>query len=165
MDDVYLLLGFLLAAITATLTLLMLITFRRERRISVLSSLLSTLLSLVMLPIFVAVSGARLNPVIGVPALIFGLLLGFLRGQTMRLYFKGNHVMGRHSLLFLFFWGGSLILTQLFSLFESNLWAAAGLIPLYLTTGTQVGMYGNILLRRIAMQPPRGPMQLPKYRR
>ena len=46
---------------TAAMTLVMLFTYRVPRRIAVLPLLLSTVLSLIALPVFVWLSGARLN--------------------------------------------------------------------------------------------------------
>lgn len=61
--------------------------------------------------------------------------------------------MGRHSLFFLLGWGGSLALGTLLNLFGSALLASLGLLPLFLNTGTQVGINANIFLRRLIMQP------------
>ena len=157
MNERWSLLSYVLAALTVVLTLLMLVTFRSEKRISFLSSFLSAVLSMVLLPVFLAVTGARLNPILGVPVLVLGLLVGFAKGQTMRLYYKGNGVMGRHSLLFLLFWGTSLVAVQLLTTLESRLWSSVGLLPVFFTTGTQVGMYTNLALRRLLIRPPKMP--------
>ena len=110
-------------------------------------------LSVATLPIFMLLSGARLNLLLAFPIMAFGLLMGFLRGQTTRLYYKEGQVMGRHSLFFLLGWGGSLALGTLLNLFGSALLASIGLLPLFLNTGTQVGINANIFLRRLVMQP------------
>lgn len=154
MDTILRLIGFLGAGLTAAMTVLMLFTFRQERPISTFSPFLSAVLSLVMLPVFILLSGAWLNLLLAIPILALGLLVGFLRGLTTRLTYKDGQVVGRNSLLFLLGWGGSLVLAQLLNLFGSVLLASVGLMPVFLSTGTQVGMNGNVFLRRLMMQPP-----------
>ncbi len=154
MDTIFRLIGFLSAVFTVAMTILMLFTFRKERRVGLFAPLLSAVLSLVMLPVFILLSGARLNPLLAIPLFAFGLLIGFLRGLTTRLYYKGGQVVGRNSMLFLLGWGGSLVIAQLLNLLGSALLASVGLMPLFLSTGTQVGMNANIFLRRLMMRPP-----------
>jgi hypothetical protein len=153
METIFRLIGFLSAVLTVAMTVLMLFTFRRERPISTFSPFLSAILSLVMLPVFTLLSGARLNPLLAIPILALGLLIGFLRGLTTRLTYKDGQVVGRNSLLFLLGWGGSLVLAQFLNLFGSAFLASIGLMPVFLSTGTQVGMNGNVFLRRLMMQP------------
>ena len=83
-----------------------------------------------------------------------GVLVGVIRGQATRLYFQGQQVVARNSMLFLLGWIASLLISQLLTTFGSVLWAAVGLMPLFVSTGTQVGMQGNILVRRLLMRPP-----------
>jgi hypothetical protein len=98
-------------------------------------------------------SGARLNIAVAIPVMALGLLIGFLRGQTTRLFHQNGKVMGQHSLFFLVGWGGSLALGILLNSFGSALMASIGLLPLFLNTGTQVGINANIFLRRLFMAP------------
>ena len=154
MEIIFRLIAFLSAVFTLAMTVLMLFTFRKERRINVFSPLWSAALSLVMLPVFILLSGARLNLLLAIPILALGLLVGFLRGLTTRLTYKGGQIVGRNSRLFLLGWGGSLVLAQLLNLFGSAFLASVGLMPVFLSTGTQVGMNGNVFLRRLMMQPP-----------
>ena len=146
---VFRLISFLSIGITTVLVVVMLLTFRKERRIGAASLLISIGLSLIMLPIFILLSGARLNLLIGLPLLAIGLLVGIRRGFATRLYLKDGHVMGRHSLLFLAGWGLSLVLAQILNLTASRLLASVGLMPMFLSTGTQVGITSNLLLRRL----------------
>jgi hypothetical protein len=138
-------------------TIWMLISFRRERRIRASALLLSVALCLVMLPAFMLLSGARLNLWVGLPVLAVGLLVGFLRGGSTRLYYRNEEVVGKHSWWFLLGWGLSLALAQLLNLFGSALLSSLGLAPMFLSTGTQVGINGSMLLRRLRMRPPPAP--------
>jgi hypothetical protein len=154
MDLVLRLVGLLGSLFTLAITILMVFRFRKERRISAISSFMAALLSLILLPAFILLSGARLNLLLGLAILVLGLAVGFLRGMTTRLRYQGEDVVGKNSVLFLLGWGGSLALAQLLNLFGSAFLASVGLVPVFLSTGTQVGMNTNILIRRLLMKPP-----------
>ena len=154
MDTIFRLIGLLAALFTVASTAFMLLTFRKERPIGAVSPIVAMALSLAMLPIFMFLSGARLNLLLAAPALAIGLVLGILRGQATRLHYRDGEVMGRHSLFFLLGWGASLALNQGLNLLGSALLASAALLPLFLSTGTQVGINANLFLRRLVVQPP-----------
>ena len=165
MDTILHVISLVGTVLTGAMTILMVFTFRKARRIGLLSPLTSMAVSLVMLPLFILLSGARLNWLVGVPVLAVGLVVGFLRGLTTRLYHdERGQVVGRNSVLFLVGWGGSLALAQLVNTLGSALLASVGLIPMFLTTGTQVGMNANIAIRRLMMRHPaaRTPVGLPE---
>jgi len=153
MDLLYRVISLLAILFTGAMTLVMLFTYRRPRQVRVLALLLSLLLSLIALPLFIWLSGARLNLWLGVPAFVLGLVVGTIRGLTTRLSYEGGQVVARRSWLFLLGWGASLVLAQALAMAGSALLAAAGLIPLYLATGTEVGIQANLLLRRIFLRP------------
>jgi hypothetical protein len=117
MDLVLRLVGLLGSLFTLAITILMVFRFRKERRISAISSFMAALLSLILLPAFILLSGARLNLLLGLAILVLGLAVGFLRGMTTRLRYQGEDVVGKNSVLFLLGWGGSLALAQLLNLF------------------------------------------------
>ena len=153
-DIIYRLISLLSIGFTVVLIVVTLVTFRKERRIGTFSLLLSAGLSLIILPVFILLSGARLRLLIGLPLLMIGLLVGVLRGFATRIYYRGGHVVGKHSLWFLAGWGLSMVLAQLLALAGSTLLAAVALMPMYLSTGTQVGITGNLLLRRLFLRAP-----------
>ena len=138
--------------VTAVITLVTLVTFRKERPIPRFSPLWSAVLSLLLLPLFMLLSGARLNALVAVPILLVGLVIGLLRGLATRLHYKDGKVVGKNSMLFLLGWGSSLVLAQLLNLLGSALATSLGLIPLFLSTGTEVGMNGSVFLRRVKMR-------------
>lgn len=154
MDAMFYLIGFLGAVFTLVMTIVMLLSFRKERRITTLSPFLSAALTFVMLPVFILFSGARLSGWVGLPALVLGLVVGLVRGSSTRLYYRDGQVMGKQSTWFLLGWGGSLVLAQLLNLLGSATLSSIGLAPVFLSTGTQVGINANLFLRRLRMRPP-----------
>jgi len=149
----YTILSILSSLFAVVMTVVMLFSFRKPRRITAFSSLISAFISLIMPVIFLAITGAKPDFRLALPFFSFGLLLGFLRGLTMKLEFVGDQVVGRHSILFLLMWGFSLALNQALSTFDSTILMAVGLIALFLSTGTQVGFYGILAVRRLALIP------------
>ena len=155
MDLIFQIITVVGAVFTLAMTAWMVLSFRKERPIGVLPTLISVVLSLILLPVFVLLTGVRLNLLVAVPLLAQGLMLGGLRGFTTRLYRRADgRVMGKRSWLFLLAWGGSLALAQVLNLLDSALYASLGLVPMVLTTGTQVGADATILLRRLRMRSP-----------
>jgi hypothetical protein len=157
MENVSGIIGLVFAFITVALTIVALITFRKERRLTRLSTFISLLLSLAMLPLFTALSGAQLNPLLGWPLLVLGLLVGLIWGRSTRLYYRDEKVMGKRSLFHLVGWGLSWALSQFLALFDSALLAALGLVPIFFTTGTQVGTQANLLFRLLFLKKTSGP--------
>jgi hypothetical protein len=147
-------LNLLLSFFTLAMTGVMLFNFRKPRRVTVFSSLISALISLILPVIFLAITGEKPDLRLTLPFFSFGLILGFLRGVTMKLEFFEGQVVGRHSILFLFLWGFSLALNQALSTFNSSIILAVGLISLFISTGTQVGFYGILAARRLVLVPP-----------
>ena len=143
----------LLSLLTLILTGVMLFTFRKPRRITGVSSLVSVAISLFIPVIFLAISGSRPDLRLMLPLFSVGLLLGYLRGVTMKLEFVGDQVVGRHSRIFLLLWGFSLALNQGLSTFSSSILIGFGLASLFLSTGTQVGFYGILAARRMGLLP------------
>ena len=140
-------------AVTVVLTLVMLFTFRKDRPIKPRTLLLSALVSLVMLPVLMLLTRTRLNPVVALPALALGLLVGGFRGRTTKLVYRDGIVVGRNSMFFLLGWAAGLLLAQAMNVLGSALLSSLGIIPLFLSTGTQVGMSGDLLVRRLRLKP------------
>lgn len=153
MEFVWRSLTILSALVTGGATLTMLLTYRRERRIRAGSLLVSMAIGIVTLVAFALISGARTSPLIAVPVLAFGLLVGTVRGWTTRLSVRDGQVVGRGSPVFLLGWAGSFVVAQLLNLLGSALLASTGLILLFLSTGTQVGMNANTLIRCLIARP------------
>ena len=148
METVLSLFNLICAGITFLLVILMVITFRKPRAIGRFAPLLSILLSLLLLALFWILSGAHLPWLVAVPLFALGLALGGVIGFTARMYPQGGRVMGRHSWLFLLGWGASLVLAQLLVWTSWPLAASLGLAPLVLSTATNVGREGAMLVRR-----------------
>jgi pSer/pThr/pTyr-binding forkhead associated (FHA) protein len=148
METFFRIVGLVAVVLSCAMVAVMLLTFRKEQPVGRFSPLLSALLSLVTLPLFLLFSGARLNDLCAMPILICGSLVGWVQARTTRLYRSNGRVMARRSLWFLVAWFASLLLAQFLSVVGSVLLASVALIPLFFSTGTQLGLNGSIFVRR-----------------
>ena len=100
------------------------------------------------MPLYLLLSGARLNRAIALPALLVGTIVGLVRGATARLSGSDGQVWVQVGGCYALLWGGSLLVAQVALLLGSLLWAALGLLPLYLATGSEVAYHATLFLRR-----------------
>ena len=154
MDTIYSILGIAATVVSGILVVLMLLTYRKQTPVGPFAPLLSILLSLVMLLVVVHLSEAGLNALCAGPVLVSGLFLGLVQGLSTKLAYKDGRVMRQRSRLFLVGWFGSLVLTQLLNVVGSTLAISLSLMPLYASTGAQLGLNGSIFVRRLRLQPP-----------
>ncbi len=145
--------NYICSIVTLALTALMLVSYRKPKRFQASNQYFSIGLSLVTLILFVLISGARLNFAIGMVLFILGAVFGVVRGMTVKMYTVDEEVIHRNSMLSLAGWGGSLAFSSIFSSFDSAILAAIGLIPLFFSTGTQIGTDCILLLRRRSIKP------------
>jgi len=155
MNAIFRIIGSLGGLFAVGMTIFSAISYRKPRKISLLSSLFSGMIALLSLGVLIFLGNIRIEPIIGLPLIVLGLLLGFLRGQAVKLRWEDEVVIGRNSILFLIVWGFSLALSQFLGLLGSTLLASLGLIPAVLSTGLQLGYYGNIFTRRLFMRSGR----------
>lgn len=144
-------LTYLFSIITLALTVRMLWLYPKPKKFNLSSIFSSITLSLGTLVVFILVSGARLNLLIGVVLFILGGGWGMIRGFTIKMYPQEGDVIVRNSALSLLGYGGSLALSSLMNSFDSALLAALGLIPLFMSTGTSVAIKSTLLVRRLFM--------------
>ena len=142
--------------LTVVGTLIMVFTYRRERVLSVSALGLNVALSVVMVTTFGVLAGPGLKPLVAGAAVLVGLGIGLLRGLFTRLAVRDGQVVGRHSPLFLLGWGLSFAMAGVLNLLDSVLAAAAGMLALYLSTGTQVALNSWLLIRCLMLHPTGG---------
>jgi hypothetical protein len=135
--------------LTLGATIATVVTTRAPRRLSAGSALLSALLAAGLLPLFLLLGGVRLNIAIAVPALVVGGIVGLIRGTATRLTAHEGQVWAQVGGCYALLWGASLLVAQVALVLGSPLWAALGLIPLCLATGSEVAYHATLLVRRL----------------
>lgn len=154
LENIFTVLNLVCSGLSLILTILMLLSYRKPKRFRPGALLFSILFAVVTLPVFILISGARLNWIVGVVLFFLGALFGAVRAMTIKLYYQQDEVIGRNSMLSLAGWGGSLAFSMLMNVFDSAFLASLGLSPLVLATGTQIALNAVLLLRRLVMRPP-----------
>jgi len=79
--------------------------------------------------------------------LIFGAGFGFAWGTTTTLDIQEDKVVGKRSVLYIYFWVASLAITQVLALIAKANVVAIGLVGMFFSTGASLGTNGNILYR------------------
>ena len=79
--------------------------------------------------------------------LIFGAGFGFAWGTTTRLKMQDNHIIGKRSVLYIYFWLASILVTQVLAFFAKTNVVAFGLAGMFFSTGASLGTNSNIIYR------------------
>lgn len=149
MDGLDRLLPIAAAACTVVMTVVMLITFRKPRRLSLGSSLLNMILVSGTPLVYIILSGIGLHLALALPLCLSGLLVGFARGQSAEIVIQEGKTYLKTSLLALLGWGFSLVLVQALSMLQMSWLSSLGLLPVYFSTGINLGLQGNLFLRQL----------------
>lgn len=155
-----LLAGLLGLAGTALLVLsvaVMLLTWRRARRVTAWSQIVPVLVSVVTVAIFVATVPSRTEPVVLLASAAFGVLAGGVWALTDRLSTEGGRVLGTGTPWHLVVWAGVLVVNQAVALVGGR-GPAVTMTLLFLSLGLVVGRSGVTLARSAFLRPaPRLP--------
>ncbi|HKJ28177.1 MAG TPA: hypothetical protein VJ965_11090 [Anaerolineales bacterium] len=146
--------NYVCSIVNTILMVLMLVSYRKPKKFKISDQFLSILLTLVTLPVYMWISGARLNILIAVGLIILGGVYGVIRGLTVKMYYVDDEIIGRNSMLSLAAYCGSLVISNIMNTFDSTLLASLGLAPLCVSTGIQFALNGTLILRKLLMRRP-----------
>ena len=120
---------------------------KKTNRMRARSHLMSIVFSVLMLVFNVLVlKGARINWGF-VLFLIFGAGFGLAWGKTTVLNIQEDKVIGKRSILYIYFWIASLAITQVLAFVAKANVVAIGLAGMFFSTGASLGTNSNILYR------------------
>jgi hypothetical protein len=139
----------LLLLVFALSVVLLVLTFRKPRKVSVFSLILAILVGLTTLTVFSFL--IRYHPSVWLLIAMgsAGLLIGVLWSRATRIYVENGQVMSRNSVWYLVVWGGIFALTQLISI-VTNRPPSAAMALLIMSTASIIGMNGSIIKRYLA---------------
>jgi hypothetical protein len=149
MSTVFSILGAIGGMVVVVLTIISALNYRKPRKIKLLTNIFYVVFTLVSLFVLIFIGGIKLRSIFIIPLVTAGMLLGFLRGQSVSFNWQGNQVIGKNSIFFVLFWGFSLTLSLFLGLLDSPLLASLGLIPAVFSSGLQLGYYLNVISRRL----------------
>jgi hypothetical protein len=108
--------GLLATILFIVSVVLMLLTFRKARRLSPWMLTISAIISVVCTSLFFSLTGAPVSSGVVVTAIVAGLMVGIGWSLTNLLFVDGKDVRARGNLWFLAVWGVSLLLPQIAAL-------------------------------------------------
>ncbi|MDD4356914.1 MAG: zinc ribbon domain-containing protein [Smithellaceae bacterium] len=125
-------------------TALLVLTFRKPRKVSVFSLMLAMIISLVTLTIFSLLINYRPSLLLIAAMAIAGLLIGVVWSQATRIYIENGKVMSHNSVWYLVVWGGIFVLSQIIAI-TTNRIPAVIMALLMMSTASVIGMNGRII--------------------
>lgn len=131
----------------------MLVTFRRVRSISALNCVVSVVITSLILAVYWIIVGTNLHWIILLALVLFGMGLGFLMGQTTRVWTDEGKKKAKNTLGYLIIWAACYLLTQTLVSMGHALSLNVGIGAIVLGTGVTVGSQGNIFLRLLLLSP------------
>ncbi|MDK2982336.1 MAG: 3-keto-disaccharide hydrolase [Chloroflexota bacterium] len=136
--------------------LMLLRQIKKTNRVRAGSILLSMVFSVLMLLFNLLVMNRA--PLYGwlLLFLIFGGGFGLAWGRTTRLDLRDQRIVGQRSVIYIYFWLASLLVTQVLGLAARVGVVSLGLAGMFFSTGAALGTNGNILFRmkRLAAGAP-----------
>jgi hypothetical protein len=145
--------------IFALSVIVLILTFRKPRKVSILSIAITILVRLITLVIFSAL--IHYEPPLWQWLLmaITGIVMGIFWARTTRVFIGGNQVMSQNSIWYLVVWGSIFALNQLITI-VTNKPPDIGMALLIISTATVWGTNIDILRRysrvKAELQPSKG---------
>jgi hypothetical protein len=125
-------------------TALLVLTFRKPRKVSVFSLMLAMIISLVTLTIFSLLIHYRPSLLLIAAMAVAGLLIGVVWSQATRIYIENGKVMSHNSVWYLVVWGGIFALSQMIAITTNRL-PSVIMALLVMSTASVIGMNGRII--------------------
>ena len=144
----YKIVGFLSIPLLVVSTLMMVRSIRRAHKITSRSLVFQLAFSPAFLILYSLLLGVTVAIKWAVPLTMLGIGLGSIWAQSTDLSLRGGRVYGSRSVWYLLVWCATYAVTQLLALFGTDGAVAGGLATMIFSTGSAIGMNGNLLLRR-----------------
>ena len=126
--------------------LLLIFTFRKPRKVSVLSLIITIAISLLTLVIFSSLIKYEPPFWLWIVMAVIGIAVGWFWARTTRVYIKGEQVMSQNSIWYLVVWGAVFAINQLITII-TNRPPDIAMALLILSTATVWGTNGDIIRR------------------
>jgi hypothetical protein len=126
--------------------ILMILTFRKPKKVSILSISITIVISLLTLVIFSSLTHYEPSPWLWILMVIVGIGIGMLWARTTKLFIRGNQVMSQNSILYIGVWGGIFTLNQLITI-VTNRPPDIAMALLIISTATVWGTNAAIIRR------------------
>jgi hypothetical protein len=125
---------------------LLILTFRKPRKVSVLSLIITIAVSLITLVIFSSLIKYEPPPWLWLLMFAIGTAVGWFWARTTKVFVQGNQVMSRNSIWYLVVWGAIFALNQLIIIVTKRPPDIA-MAMLIISSATIWGINGNVMRR------------------
>jgi hypothetical protein len=126
--------------------LVLVLTFRKPRKVSLVSIGITIVISLFTLVIFSSLIHYEPSPWLWLLMAAVGIATGMLWARTTKVFVRGNQVMCQNSILYLGVWGGIFVLNQLITI-VTNRPPDIAMALLIVSTATVWGTNADIIRR------------------
>lgn len=133
-------------------SILLILTFRKPRKVSVPSLFITAAIGLVTLAVLSAVAGYAPEAWVWIVMVLAGAGAGVLQARTTMLYRENDRIMSRNSVWYIVVWAALLALNQLIIIVTNNP-PAITMALLIMGTAVVWGTSGDILRRYYMMKP------------
>lgn len=125
---------------------LLILTFRKPRKVSILSLIITIAISLITLVIFSSL--IKYKPPLWLWLLMFctGIVIGWFWARTTKVFVKDDQVMSRNSIWYLIVWGTIFAINQLIIIVTKRPPDIA-MAMLIVSSATVWGINGNVMMR------------------
>lgn len=124
----------------------------KERVISTLAPIVSILATILITVIYILLTGAQINWLVGVPVFVLGAVFGRGQGAATRMYYRGNVVFGKADLRYLLYWGSAYLVTLIMGQLGNVTLQAVGIMTMLFGLGVAVGANLVLLTRRLTLK-------------
>jgi uncharacterized OB-fold protein len=146
-------LSIVLTILSFLLIVLMLLTFRRVRSISIRAPLISIAFSLLVIILYGVIVGASIPALVLLGIGVAGLLLGFWQGRNTRVWMDNGKGKAQNTFWFLVIWSICYGVNQSLVVAGQQLSMNLGIGAMTLGTGVTVGSQGTLLFKLLRIPP------------
>ena len=146
-------LSIVLTIISFLLIVLMLLTFRRVRSISIRAPLISIAVSVLVIVLYGFIIGASIPTVVLLAIGVAGLLLGLWQGKNTKIWMENGKGKAQNTFWFLVVWAICYGVNQSLVVAGQQLSMNLGIGAMSLGTGVTVGTQGTLLVKLLRVSP------------
>jgi hypothetical protein len=151
-------LSYILTIISIILIIVMLLTFRKVRSVSVKAPLISIAVSLVGFIIYKAIIGTSLSSQLLWVLAITGIILGMWQGKKTDVWLEDGKRKAQNTMWFIVIWALGFGFNQLLAVTGQALSMNLGIGSLSFTTGITMGAQGMIFMKLVNARPRKTPV-------
>lgn len=126
---------------------------RKEKALTALMPIVSIGATIAITLVYVYLTAAPIDWLLGLPLFLFGLFIGRGQGAMTQVYYRGPRVLSKANVRYLVYWGAAYIVTLLLGQFGSAALHAIGILTMLFSLGVAIGSNLILLTKRLTVKP------------